>query len=336
MPPGKGFYGPKIREKRSERRLAPMALLAGVPVLALFAWVGMCTMGGGSSPEPGGAALTGDSQPQVKPTELPKVAPTRDPAKKVAGENEGSGTLLFNPEKPNISEYLIAGGKRFKLPLSAHAGVEDYFGSARADGKIHTGVDFSLTGLKNVPVEAGCDGFVTDATTDDAVYGTHVTIDCGGNFTVILGWLQSVRVAKGNNVSKTTVVGTGETDGFVHVELRYKGVPFDPKDFMQIPGKEVIPWTPTPTPTLKPGETPTPEPTDTPVPVPTQPNGGSGGSSGSGGSGPTQAPPPPTDTPTLGPPTSTPTITPTPTRTPFPTKTPVPPKNTPTPLPKAY
>ena len=41
MPPGKGFYGPKYREKRSgDRKLAPFALLAGVPVLAFLAWIG--------------------------------------------------------------------------------------------------------------------------------------------------------------------------------------------------------------------------------------------------------------------------------------------------------
>ncbi len=327
MPPGKGFYGPKYRDRSSnERRLTPFYLLAGLPVLAFFAWIGMCTLGGDSAPiDTGSAPAEGQSQGQVKPTELPKVAPPRDPAKKVAGESEGGASIPANPEKPGIKEYLIAGSRRFELPLSVHAGVEDYFGSARADGKVHTGVDFSLVGLKNVPVESACEGVVSEVATDD-VLGLHVIVDCGGNFTSVTGWLESVRVANGNNVSKSSVIGVGEQDGFVHVELRYKDVPFDPKDFMQIPGKEVIPWTPTPTPTLRPGETPTPEPTGTPTP---KPAGNTGGS---------ETPPaaPPTATPTSGPPTSTPTVTPTPTRTPTPTKTPVPPKNTPTPLPRAY
>lgn len=327
MPPGKGFYGPRIREKKtSEFRLAPAALLAGVPVLALFAWIGMCTLGGGGTAPSADTPAEGEtSVQQVRPTQLPAVAPTRDPARKAAGENEGSGAPQV-AAKPNITEYLIAGGKRFDLPLSVHAGVEDYFGAARADGKVHTGVDFSLVGLKNVPVESACDGFVTEAAADD-VLGLHVVVDCGGNFDVVLGWLASLRVADGNNVSKSTVVGVGETDGFVHVELRYKQVPIDPKDFIQIPGKEVVPWTPTPSPTPRPGDTPTPEPTSTPEPGQTTEPGGS-----------TE---PPTSTPTMGPPTSTPTITPTPTTTPTPTRTPTrtptQPRReaTPTPIPRA-
>jgi hypothetical protein len=324
MPPGKGFY---YKEKRAPRSVTPLYLLAGVPILALFAWVGMCSFGGGGSTE---VPAEGQTQKQVKPTELPKVAPTRDPATKHGGANEGAASIPNNPEKPDIKEYLIAGGRRFDLPLSVHAGVEEYFGTSRADGKVHAGVDFSLLGLKNVPVESACDGFVSEASTDE-IYGTHVIVDCGANFKVVIGWLETVRVAKGNNVSQSTVVGIGEQDGFVHIELRYKDVPLDPKDFMQIPGKEVIPWTPTPSPTPRPDDTATPEPTPTNQPGSTPVPGG-----------PTNTPPPPgetavpTDTPTPGPPTSTPTITPTPTRTPTPTKTPVPPKNTPTPLPRSY
>ena len=334
MPPGKGFYGPKYKEKRSgEFRLAPMALLAGVPVLALFAWIGMCTLGSGDDANPAeDAPAEGQTtNEQVRPTELPQVAPTRDPAKKAAGANEGSGSPRV-AEKPPINEYLIAGGKRFDLPLSVHAGVEDYFGAARADGKTHTGVDFSLTGLKNVPVESACDGFVTEASTDD-VLGLHVVVDCGANFEIVLGWLASLRVTNGNNVSKATVVGLGESDGFLHVELRYKQVPIDPKDFMQIPGKEIIPWTPTPSPTPRPGDTPTPEPTATLTATPRP-----GETPQPGGGGSTQ---PPTSTPTVGPPTNTPTITPTPTVTPTPTRTPTktptqaPRPKTPTPLPRS-
>jgi len=156
-----------------------------------------------------------------------------------------------------------------------------------------------------------------------------VIVDCGADFKVVLGWLESLRVANGNNVSKSTAVGVGEADGFVHFEIRYKGIPLDPKDFVQIPVREIIPWTPTATPTLRPDETPTPEATETPEPQP--------------GNVPTPGPgePDPTATPTLGPPTATPTntatptITPTPTRTPTPTKTTAPPKPTSTPLPRS-
>ena len=122
-----------------------------------------------------------------------------------------AASIPSNAEKPNIKEWLIAGGKRFKLPLSVHSGVEDYFGSARADGKVHSGVDFSLTGLKNVPVDSPCEGIVSEVGTDETL-GTHVIVDCGGNFKAVLGWLGTVRVGNGNNVSKSTTVGVGEND----------------------------------------------------------------------------------------------------------------------------
>ena len=145
MPPGKGFYGKKYKEKRSgERRLTPVYLLAGVPLLALFAWIGMSVFGGGSD-DPDAASGTpveADNGHTPAATSGPKVAPTRDPASKVAGENEGAGVVPGGAPKPPITEYLVAGGKRFSLPLTAHAGVEDYFGAARAGGKTHTGVDF--------------------------------------------------------------------------------------------------------------------------------------------------------------------------------------------------
>ena len=189
MPPGKGFYGPKYRESGSkDKRLTPLYLLAAVPLLAVFALVGKCAMGGGGAPEPASAPVSANTDKQVKPTELPKVAPTRDPAKKAAGENEGAASIPSNAEKPNIKEWLIAGGKRFELPLSVHSGVEDYFGSARADGKVHAGVDFSLTGLKNVPVESPCEGIVAEVGNDEAL-GTHVIVDCGGDFKAVVGWL---------------------------------------------------------------------------------------------------------------------------------------------------
>ncbi|MGB4862573.1 MAG: M23 family metallopeptidase, partial [Tepidiformaceae bacterium] len=239
MPPGKGFYGRKYKETGSDRKLTPMYLLAGVPLLALFAWIGACAIGGNSADLPAAdAPAEGSNTGRVaKPTEPPRVAPTRDPARKVAGQNEGAAVIPANPERPDIKEQLIAGGKRFEMPLTAHAGVEDYFGAARAEGKVHSGVDFSLVGLKNVPVESACNGFVVEAGNDE-IFGTHAIIDCGGDFIVVLGWLESLRVTDGNNVSKSTVVGTGEPDGFVHFEIRYKNVPIDPKDFVQIPGKE--------------------------------------------------------------------------------------------------
>ena len=102
MPPGKGFYGPKYRESGSkDKRLTPLYLLAAVPLLAVFAWVGKCTLGGGSdSPDTGASPDQSQSENQVKPTELPKVAPTRDPAKKAAGPSWPIGLLPWEDGGP--------------------------------------------------------------------------------------------------------------------------------------------------------------------------------------------------------------------------------------------
>ncbi|WP_322796631.1 M23 family metallopeptidase, partial [Tepidiforma sp.] len=247
MPPGRGFYGQQFRTRRQERRLAPFYLLAAVPFLALFAWVAM-SLTGGDEPvpqaQPGepGPALDGG----VSPSPAFTPAPTRHPSSRAGGATEGTYRPQGAAPKPDIREYLIAGGNRFALPLTAHAGVEDYFGTDRGDGLRHAGVDFSLPGLKNIVVQSACNGEVV-ATGSDERYGTHVVIDCGGEFTTVYGWLQSLRVARGNLVSKSTAIGTGEPGGFLHFEIRYQGVSVDPADFVQIPGREVIPWTPTPT-----------------------------------------------------------------------------------------
>ncbi len=142
MPPGKGFYGRQSRGgKSSERRMAPLYLLAALPVLGIVAWLGMAFLGGGdSTADPGAEASPGsDAQTgQPKPTQ-PPIAPTRNPAIRAGGTNEGTAELPANPPKPDIKEYLIAGGNRFELPLTAHAGVEDDFGTDRGGGLKHAG-----------------------------------------------------------------------------------------------------------------------------------------------------------------------------------------------------
>ncbi|HMO54762.1 MAG TPA: hypothetical protein PJ994_09680, partial [Tepidiformaceae bacterium] len=50
MPPGRGYYGKQFKTQ-SERRLTPFYLLAAVPVLAVFAWVGSMVLGGSGGGE---------------------------------------------------------------------------------------------------------------------------------------------------------------------------------------------------------------------------------------------------------------------------------------------
>lgn len=225
-----------------------------------------------------------------------------------------------------LSEGAVAGGavvsnapaRQFALPLKAHAGVEDYFGTPRLYGQMHGGVDFSLAGLAEAPVLAVCDGTVTTVS-ESATLGTHVIVDCGGGWSMAVGFLERAGIAEGTEVFVGETVGFGEPGGHLHLELRYEGSVVDPTDHMDLPRRVVIPPTPTPTPTN----------TATPRPAATQ----SGGTAAK--STPTRTPTPgPTSTPTATPTvTNTPTITPTPTWTPTPTRTPRPIPPTPTPLP---
>ncbi len=62
--------------------MAPLYLLAALPVLGIVAWLGMAFLGGGdSTADPGAEASPGsDAQTgQPKPTQ-PPIAPTRNPA----------------------------------------------------------------------------------------------------------------------------------------------------------------------------------------------------------------------------------------------------------------
>ncbi|MES4793468.1 MAG: hypothetical protein C4321_11250, partial [Chloroflexota bacterium] len=206
MPPGRGFYGRDFRSRRNERRLAPFYLLATLPVLGLFALVAMILTSHGDERPPTSGGTSGNetstaSGKSSPPTNTP--APTRHPSSRAGGMAEGTYRPPDKAPKPDIREYLIAGGNRFALPLSAHAGVEDYFGTDRGNGLRHAGVDFSLVGLKNITVQSACDGQVAE-TGSNELYGTYAIVDCGGGFTTVYGWLQGLRVARGNLVSKST------------------------------------------------------------------------------------------------------------------------------------
>jgi len=226
-----------------------------------------------------------------------------------------------SPPAPPSSELRANGGRRFSLPLRAHAGVEDYFGTPRLYGQVHGGVDFSLAGLSDIPVYSACVGVVTSVD-QSATLGLHVVVDCGDGWSFVAGFLDSAAANPGDDAGPDIEVGLGRPGAHLHVELRYQEVAIDPAGYMDLPRK-VIPPTPTPT------STPTPTGTATRTPV-----------RGTPGVAPTATPTPrpnePTPTPTATPTiTNTPTITPTPTWTPTPTRTPRPAASTPTPLPRA-
>lgn len=241
-------------------------------------------------------------------------------ASRAGGLTEGAIVPPASPPTPPASELRENGGRRFALPLRAHAGVEDYFGTPRLYGQVHGGVDFSLAGLDDVPVFAACDGVVA-AVDESATLGSHVIVDCGDDWAFVAGFLASAEARGGMPVDTAAVIGKGTPGGHLHVELRFGGVQVDPAGYMDLPRRVILP---TPTPTNTPGPTRTALPAASTATRPAAPAGA------------TPTPPGPTSTPTATPTiTNTPTITPTPTWTPTPSPTPRRPTATPPPLPRA-
>jgi Peptidase family M23 len=225
-----------------------------------------------------------------------------------AGGAEG-GVPFPEAVTPPETEWLANGGKRFSPPFAGELTVADWFGSARSDGLIHGGVD--LAAAAGAAVRSVCTGRVIVSDTDDA-YGEHIIIDCGGGWTALFGYLGTRISVAGAAVTNATQVGSIDRELlFVHLELRWEGVPVDPTQFMRL------------------GEPP-PEPTAPPPPVRAG-TAVSGATATPGAEGPATAQPPAatppptaqraaTSTPTRLPPTATRTARP---PTPAPTDRPV-------------
>lgn len=309
----------RARRGRPAPRQRRWPLVAGVVVaLGVAASVVVLAFGGGS----GGPAGEDDQAVEAITTRGADVQ-TGGPnlSKRAGGLSEGAVIPPANAPVPPASELRQNGGGRFSLPLRAHAGVEDYFGTPRLYGQVHGGVDFSLAGLAEIPVFSACTGMVASVG-ESPTLGTHVVVDCGDGWSFVAGFLAETTVGAGDGAAPTTEIGKGTPGGHLHVELRYQDVAVDPAGYMDLP-RRVIPPTPTPTPTPRPASTATraastgtggaAAPTATATPRPNEPTAT------------------PTATPTI---TNTPTITPTPTWTPTPTRTPRPLAPTPTPLPR--
>jgi murein DD-endopeptidase MepM/ murein hydrolase activator NlpD len=264
-----------------------------------------------------GNSRTGDENSVNRQRATVEALPTIDFARRAGGLSEGAVIIAADAIAPPANEAREAGGRRFAVPLSAHAGIEDYFGTSRLYGQVHGGIDFSLKGLTDPPVLAACAGVASKPERSDSL-GLHVALDCGDGWQAVVGFLASSSLSGGETVTRGQQIGVGAAGQYLHFEIRYQSSPVDPVDYVDVPRR--VPNTPTPVPT----ETPTRTPVGTRAP--TQP-AAPGAATTSKSSTPTPRPTgTATPTPTV---TNTPTITPTPTWTPTPTRTP--PRAQPTP-----
>jgi len=101
--------------------------------------------------------------------------------------------------------------------------------------KQHRGIDFA--GKIGTELYAVAPGRVISAG-DRTGYGTTVEIDHGLGFTTLYAHLSKLMVSRGDWVRPGTVVGLGGSSGrstgpHLHYEIRYKGTPFNPTNFVK-------------------------------------------------------------------------------------------------------
>ena len=101
--------------------------------------------------------------------------------------------------------------------------------------KQHKGIDFA--GKIGTELYAVAPGRVVSSG-DRTGYGTTVEIDHGLGFTTLYAHLSKVMVSRGDWVRPGTVIGLGGSSGrstgpHLHYEIRYKGTPFNPTNFVK-------------------------------------------------------------------------------------------------------
>ena len=101
--------------------------------------------------------------------------------------------------------------------------------------KKHRGIDFA--GKIGTELMAVAPGRVISAG-ERVGYGLTVEIDHGLGFTTLYAHLSQAKVARGDWVRPGTVVGLGGSSGrstgpHLHYEIRYKGEPFNPSNFVK-------------------------------------------------------------------------------------------------------
>ena len=132
-----------------------------------------------------------------------------------------------------LTEILPLGAPVEKMIVTSPYGMrKDPFTKAN---KHHKGIDFA--GNIGTELFAVAPGRVISAG-DRSGYGTTVEIDHGLGFTTLYAHLSKINVSRGDWVRPGTVVGLGGSSGrstgpHLHYEIRYKGTPFNPINFIK-------------------------------------------------------------------------------------------------------
>ena len=119
-----------------------------------------------------------------------------------------------------------------KTITSPYGARQDPFTKKKKD---HKGIDFA--GKIGTELYAVAPGRVISAG-ERSGYGTTVEIDHGLGFTTLYAHLSKTMVSRGDWIRPGTVVGLGGSSGrstgpHLHYEIRYKGNPFNPTNFVK-------------------------------------------------------------------------------------------------------
>ena len=126
----------------------------------------------------------------------------------------------------------------FGAPLE-HPRITSKFGIRQdpftGKNKQHKGIDFA--GNIGTELYAVAPGRVISAG-ERSGYGTTVEIDHGLGFTTLYAHLSKVMVSRGDWIRPGTIIGLGGSSGrstgpHLHYEIRYKGAPFNPTNFVK-------------------------------------------------------------------------------------------------------
>jgi murein DD-endopeptidase MepM/ murein hydrolase activator NlpD len=104
-------------------------------------------------------------------------------------------------------------------------------------GHFHSGIDLAVAA--GTPVHATLAG-VAQVIDDTTGYGLHIIIDHADGLSSLYGHLESVCVTTGEDVAAGEVIGqvgsTGDSTGpHLHFEIRVKGTPENPQQFLELP-----------------------------------------------------------------------------------------------------
>jgi murein DD-endopeptidase MepM/ murein hydrolase activator NlpD len=137
--------------------------------------------------------------------------------------------LLCIPSVPPIDTT------RGKYHISSPFGLrtDPVFGGAEG----HAGLDIAMR--RGSPVYVTGDGVVEEASFNMGGYGRVVTVNHGFGYQTRYAHLGSMYVHEGQRVKRGALIGTVGTTGkstgpHLHYEVRYRGVPLNPRNFMDL------------------------------------------------------------------------------------------------------